>query len=409
MPKPRIAVFSPVPPVPSGISEYCVRWLNLLKDDVEASLFLDDYESGADVPAAIHQAAEFENLHAEQPFDLVVHQIGNAPCHDYIYPFLYRHPGLLILHDAWLMGRRLMRAVENWEGDNFRAEMAVAYGESGDSAAEIILSGLHNHYFLRHFPMIELPVRASRMTVVHEKPLAERIAREVSGAKVESVPMLVSEREFNQAARERVRAKLNIEKEQCLIGSFGLLTPDKGIAPLLAAFARVRAIQPDAVLMLAGGVGEDLPLEEMISGAGLEGQVLLTGRLPEKDFIEHMAACDLLVQLRWPTRRETSAVIIEAMQLGLPVITSDLAHMRDYPADALVRIPVVDEEKALRKVLLDLVQCPPLRKRIGETGQTFIYERHNEGTIRHRWVELIQKAIEALVPERDFLPVHLKS
>lgn len=409
MPKPRIAVFSPAPPVPSGISEYCVSWLNLLRNDLEAHLFLDNYEPEGAIAATIHQAAEFEELHASQPYDLVVYQIGNAPCHDYIYPFLYRHPGLLILHDAWLMGRRLMRAVENWEGDDFRAEMVAAYGEAGDSVAEIILSGLHNNYFLRHFPMIELPVRASRMTVVHEEWIAENLSRRALPVPVRSIPHLLVQLPDIHADPGRVRRDHGIKKNQSLIGSFGLITPEKGIASLLAAFARVRAQQPDAVLMLAGGVGEDVPLEKMIAEAGLEGEVVLPGRLADDAFVEHMAACDLLVQLRWPTRRETSGVLIRAMQLGLPVITSDLAHLRDYPADALVRVPVVDEEKSLRKALLDMVRCPPLRKRIGEAGQAFVRERHDEVALRSRWVELIRGAIELPQPERDFLPEHLRS
>jgi len=36
------------------------------------------------------------------PYDLVVYQLGNAPCHDYMWGYLAAFPGLVVLHDARL-------------------------------------------------------------------------------------------------------------------------------------------------------------------------------------------------------------------------------------------------------------------------------------------------------------------
>jgi hypothetical protein len=55
-----------------------------------------------------------------------------VPLDSYMLSFLFKYPGLLVLHDACLMETRLAKAVENWEGDEFRAEMAAAHSAGTD-------------------------------------------------------------------------------------------------------------------------------------------------------------------------------------------------------------------------------------------------------------------------------------
>jgi glycosyltransferase involved in cell wall biosynthesis len=131
-----------------------------------------------------------------------------------------------------------------------------------------------------------------------------------------------------------------------------------------------------------------------------------------EDFLALMAACDAAVFLRWPTRRETSAAALRAMGLGIPVIISNLAHLRDIPDDSVVKIPVVDTESRLRQTLYELAENEPLREHLGATVKRYIAEHHSWEWVIPRWLEIITQAIElagSTKTDRSFLPPHLRS
>ena len=60
--------------------------------------------------------------------------------------------------------------------------------------------------------------------------------------------------------------------------------------------------------------------------ADIAGTTDLRGHVEHTTFISEIAGVDLCVNLRDPTMGETSAVVIQAMQLGTPVIVTDAGH-----------------------------------------------------------------------------------
>ena len=48
------------------------------------------------------------------PYDLVVYQLGNAACHDYMWGYLFRYPGLVVLHDAQVHQARAQSLLGGW-------------------------------------------------------------------------------------------------------------------------------------------------------------------------------------------------------------------------------------------------------------------------------------------------------
>jgi hypothetical protein len=121
----RLAFVSPLPPLPTGIADYVADVLQLLAGRHEVELFhaQDEVDAGR-LPAGapVLPAAELPARHRERPFDLAVYQLGNAPAHDFVYEWLSRRPGLLVLHDLVLHHARAARyldseAVRAWRGD----------------------------------------------------------------------------------------------------------------------------------------------------------------------------------------------------------------------------------------------------------------------------------------------------
>lgn len=144
-----------------------------------------------------------------------------------------------------------------------------------------------------------------------------------------------------------LRAQLGVGPETRLVGSVGRLHPSKGPDVLISAFLKA---DPDrAVLVLAGDGPQRGELEKLANGD------------PRIRFLGHCANIpgflgnlDLFVS---PSREETAGLaILEAMQAGLPVISTATDGPSEYLAGHPVRLVepgAVDHLAAALKEALD--------------------------------------------------------
>src|SRR5687767_5315770 len=99
----RIAFFTPLNPLPSGISDYGEALLRHLAPLVgHLDVFIEDYTPTAPFSApniVVRPWQQFEADYHAGRYDAVVYQIGNNPFHVYIYDLALRIPGILILHE----------------------------------------------------------------------------------------------------------------------------------------------------------------------------------------------------------------------------------------------------------------------------------------------------------------------
>ena len=111
----------------------------------------------------------------------------------------------------------------------------------------------------------------------------------------------------------------------------GRLSPEKGQAGLLRAFAKVRSSHPELRLRLVGDGPERGNLEALARELGISGAVTFTGRLPEEETLAEIARSDLLVL---PSFMEgLPIVLMEAMAVGVPVIASRVAGIPELVED----------------------------------------------------------------------------
>src|SRR5687768_16571432 len=93
VPPARLAWFTPLAPVRSGISQYYSELLPQLATEHEIDVFVDGSPSAFVSPdARVHPfvAHDFMWKNRVRPYDLVIYQLGNAPCHDYMWAYLVR-------------------------------------------------------------------------------------------------------------------------------------------------------------------------------------------------------------------------------------------------------------------------------------------------------------------------------
>src|SRR5207244_10331167 len=131
-----------------------------------------------------------------------------------------------------------------------------------------------------------------------------------------------------------------------LIGCFGNLNMNKRIPQLLEAFASVRLRRPGARLLLVGASAERFDLSRRLERLGLRDGVLREDYVSEERMWSLMAACDVLVNLRYPTMGETSGSVVRALSLGRPLVVSDVGWFAELPDDVVLKVPVDEYEVA---------------------------------------------------------------
>ena len=226
------------------------------------------------------------------------------------------------------------------------------------------------------------------------------------------------------AAGLRTRERHGISAEAVVFGCYGGLSPDKRLPQILAAFAATRPYVPSAHLLLAGAVPEHYDLRDDVERHGLGGDVTLTGYLPtDETFTESIAACDVALNLRWPTAREVSGPWLRCLAAGKPTVIVDLAHLANVPtldprtwqpnagsasslAPCAVAIDILDEDHSLRLAMRRLGTDPLLRATLGRTAVSYWQREHSVDRMVADYRNLIEDAVRRPVP-RVSLPPHL--
>jgi len=124
-----------------------------------------------------------------------------------------------------------------------------------------------------------------------------------------------------------------------LVGYLGNMNPQDGVECLLDAAYEVvrRRRRSDVSFVLIGGGSDYQNLQERCREMGLEDRIAFTGRIPDKEMITRLSACDVCVQpdpLNALNDKSTMNKAMEYMALGKPVVAFDLKETRISCGDA---------------------------------------------------------------------------
>ena len=427
----RLAFASPLPPAATGVADYAADLLQLLAARHEIDVFhAQDAVDTSRLPrqCVVLPAAELVERHAADPYDVVVHQMGNSADHAFVYDLVSRAPGLLVLHETVLFHSRAAMLTEAepvraWRRspdspaaalaarpwlDAWRDELAYSYPGAGQRLFAAHL-GTVGDLLPYAYPLCRIPVEASKAVLVHSACAAQAVDDEVAGALVFQAPLVVHPVDAGAITREAVlalRSRLGFAPEHIVVGTFGLLTREKRVDALIAAVARASARDPRLRLLLAGPVAERADLEARLEAHGLREHAMVTGRVPLEALPTHVEAADVVVHLRWPTGRESSAALLRVMAQGRPVIISDLRQQAGIPDDAVRRVDLAQEERSLEHEILALAAAPPLRQRLGSAAAGFVRTAHAPELVLQRWQHALETTRSAPLPPRFDWPPH---
>lgn len=420
---PRLAWFSPMPPARTGVAACSADLVSALGDEHAIDVFVDQPVAGR--APGTRSAHDFLWLHRQQPYDLTIYQVGNSSYHDYLWPYMFRFPGLAVLHDVRLHHARAASLLRRGLADAYRQELAGNHPLLDRDLAELAVSGFDSHLYY-FWPMVRLLTQASRRVAVHTAAAAAELREQAPEAAIDvvhlghGVQLPAGEKE---GARTRRRAKLGLPPEAFVFGCFGGLTPEKRIPQILGAFAATLSYVPSARLLLAGEPSSNLDLRREIDRRGLGIRTVVTGYLDsDEELTECIAACDAALTLRWPTAGEISGPWLRCLALGLPTVVIDLPQLALVPSldprtwqphggfaagpPMCIAIDILDEDHSLGLAMRRLAAHPSLGERLGRAAAAYWKREHSVDIMINDYRQLIARALASPVPHPR-LPRHL--
>jgi glycosyltransferase involved in cell wall biosynthesis len=165
---------------------------------------------------------------------------------------------------------------------------------------------------------------------------------------------------------------------------------NKRIPQLLEAFAAFRRDRPGARLLLVGSAGERFDVGRRLERLGLTEGVERLDYVPEDRMWSLMAACDVLVNLRYPTMGETSGSVIRALALGQPLLVSDVGWFGELPDDAVLKIPV--DEHEVRVIEAALGVAADHGASLGSAARAYVEREHALPKVADAYVAALELA-----------------
>ena len=148
---------------------------------------------------------------------------------------------------------------------------------------------------------------------------------------VEVLPTGVNREDFARGDGPGFRRALGIPEDARVIGHLGRLAPEKNLAFLGQAVARVLRDDPKAWFLVVGEGPSSSELRGIMERAGVAERLRLAGKRVQPELADAYHAMDLFA---FASLSETQGMVLaEAMAAGLPVVAVDAPGAREVVAD----------------------------------------------------------------------------
>lgn len=358
-----IALLSPLPPQQSGIADYVFHLLKGFtnNENIHVTLF-----SNSHINSLLNcKVIPIDSLVESQlnDYDLIIYQLGNnIHYHQYILALLKQYGGIVHLHDLVL---HHMIAGMNYDADNEQITenyfdiIERHYGKANKIYIENKLTegtAIWESKEVVDFPLFEEFVQYADSCIVHSNYTLNRVKAVFPQLKLYLIDQLYD---------LQPRIKKNNPPHCLRIGVFGGVDLQKKVEIVIEVLASIQALnQPmDFRLDVVGAVNENCEfIYSLPTELGLADKVFIHGRVDEAVYNELLNQTDVIVALRIPTMGETSAVVMQGLQLGIPVIVNNVGWYHELP-EVVDKVSAVQLKQGLQTLLLKYLDTVYLKEK----------------------------------------------
>ena len=196
----RLEVWSPLPPLSSGIADYVCEQLETLKQGFDLTLVVED---PSQIDPSLRARHRVVPEGASDRATLRVYHVGNSPLHGFIYREALRTPGVVVLHEWNLHELVLGFGVRSNDFTEYRRQMRRQHGERGAVAAETVASALGGLHWTSAFAL-NADLLESALAVVCLSPTTARRGSQVRAGQAWHLWLEPIQPDFSHSDRKSV-------------------------------------------------------------------------------------------------------------------------------------------------------------------------------------------------------------
>jgi glycosyltransferase involved in cell wall biosynthesis len=389
----KVALFSPLNPVKSGISDYTEELLPELAKFLDLDIYID--------PGYTPSAPDFMETYRIIPFDAdrfeaaqydaILYHMGNYfDAHRYIYECMKRHRGVVVLHDYVMQGFYAERYLETGDFLEYQTLLEKHYGERGSEIARSTREKRPGPIWespeALQFPLCEELLEYAGGVVVH----SEFVRRNILG-KTE-VPVTVIPHhghDLQEFDVPSIRRDLGVGEHDILICAAGYVGRNKRYDQILAALQALKK-DVDKIRFIIAGEDRGSLLTGASKDTSVEFRVL--GHLPLKAMEGIICASDICINLRYPTMGESSGVLTRMMGYGKPVLVTDIGSYAELPEYTVLKVaPNIDEIETIKRFIDALAKDREFRLAVGREARLYVEQESSMEKCVRRYVDFLHE------------------
>ncbi len=193
------------------------------------------------------------------------------------------------------------------------------------------------------------------------------------------------------ALPDTTRLRPHAPRTRFVIGTVGRLRPEKAQVHLIRALATLRAHHIDAGVLIVGEGSERANLEKEIKRLRLQDYVVLMGE--QRDVRPYLAQMDVFALTSTGVETFSNAAL-EAMAVGLPVVTSRVGGMEELIAFGGGLSYAPGDVRMLTDTLRDLLQDTGRRQKMATAARRAVVTHFT-------WPQMVERFLALLPPARS--------
>ncbi len=390
----KIAWFSPLPPQPSGISEYSVAIVEELKKYSQVDLWTEGEVDWSLFPQNIvnrydHYPYE-KTIKILGEYDAVIYNMGNNHMyHTHMFEILKRFPGIVILHD-YVMHHFFLGYYQDVRQslDSYFNMVRSYYGYDAEVIIRQAISegrGIHEDERVINYPLCEPIILRAIGIVTHTNFAKVRTERwALCPVRRISHPLLKTHIAEDNFIFER-------DKIYIFVG--GEITPNKLVDRIILAFANYKFLSriKDRVRILIVGNDKTGKIKSLIEESKAPGIFIFVGRKEEALFNYYIKNSHICINLRYPTMGESSGVLLRCLQFGKPTIVTKVGFYDEIPDDAVIKINYGEEYK-IPYIVEDYIESINKYSDVSIKARAYVEREHSMSNYISKLLDFIEES-----------------
>jgi len=368
MDKPTLLYASPFPPMKSGISDYSVILVNVLKKNFNITLLIEDYEitdeAVKDFPVLIYKK---DNIDFDS-FDHIIYNMGNnADFHSYIYEAALEHQGIIIQHDLVIFNFVLGYYKRN------NILFSSLYKKFTISEFSSVKNGYKdkciNLELASRLPLNTELIKSGNRFITHSEYTRNKILEtELINEKDVAHINLIEQMDKNSVIIERKKLfnKYKVPEDAFIICAIGYIMEAKLNKETCHTIKKIAEKSGKKICYVMVGKGD------YVNDELEDGLIIKTGFTELDEFNSFVNYADIIVNLRTPTMGETSAAMLRTLQLGKVCITNNGGWFSELPDDCVCKIELDNIELNLKNALLGLINDKEKCVQMGKNAKEYV-------------------------------------